>query len=72
MRTLVRYKMEQYDAISGEDYTIVECMLDSVRLQVTAFKGCIGFGVESGKDQNGNEVVLGQRPTDYFCRWANL
>ena len=72
MRTLVRYKMEQYGAISGDDYTIVERMLYSVRLQVTAFKGCIGFGVEIGKDQNGNEVVLGQRPTDYFCRWANL
>ena len=72
MRTLVRYKMEQYGAISGDDYTIVERMLYSVRLQVTAFKGCIGFGVESGKDQNGNEVVLGQRPTDYFCRWAKL
>ena len=72
MRTLVRYKMEQYGAISGDDYTIIEQMLCSLRLQVTAFKGCIGFGVESGKDQNGNDVVLGQRPTDYFCRWADL
>ena len=72
MRTLVRYKMEQYGAIPGDDYTIIERMLYSVRIQVTAFKGCIGFGVESGKDQNGNEVVLGQRPTDYFCRWADL
>ena len=72
MRTLVRYKMEQYGAIPGDDYTIIERMLYSVRLQVTAFKGCISFGVESGKDQNGNEVVLGQRPADYFCRWADL
>ena len=72
MRTLVRYKMEQYGAISGDDYTIIERMLYSVRLQVTAFKGCIGFGVESGKEQNGNDVVLGQRPTDYFCRWVDL
>ena len=61
-----------YGAISGDDYTIVERMLYSVRLQVTAFKGCIGFGVEAGQDQNGNDVVLGQRPADYFCRWADL
>ena len=72
IRTLVRYKMEQYGAIPRDDYTIIERMLYSVRLQVTAFKGCIGFGVESGKDQNGNEVVLGRIPTDYFCRWADL
>ena len=72
MRTLVRYKMEQYGAIPGDDYTIIERMLYSVRLQVTAFKGFIVFGVESGTDHNGNEVVLGQRPTDYFCRWADL
>ena len=72
MRTLRRCKLEQFDAIYDDDYTIIERMLYSVRLQVTAFKGCIGFGVEGGKDQNGNEVVLGQRPTDYFCRWADL
>ena len=72
MRTLVRYKMEQYGAIPGDDYTIIERMLYNVRLQVTAFKGCIGFGVDGGKDKNGNEVVLGQTPTDYFCRWADL
>ena len=72
MRTLMRYKLEQFGAIPDDDCTIIERMLYSVRLQVTALQGCIGFGVESGKDQNGNEVVLGQRPTDYFCRRADL
>ena len=72
IRSLLRYKMEQDGAIPGDDYTIIERMLYSVRLQVTAFKGCIGFGVDGGKDQNGNDVVFGQRPTDYFCRWADL
>ena len=32
IRTLVRYKMEQYGAIPGDDYTIIERMLYSVRL----------------------------------------
>ena len=72
MRTLVRYKMEQYGAIPGDDYTIIERMLYSVRLQVTAFKGCIGFGVHAGQDQNGNDVVFGRSPTEHFCRWADL
>ena len=72
MRTLVRFKMELSGAIPSDDYTIIERMLYSVRLQVTAFKGCIGFGFQSGKDQNGNEVVLERQPKDYFCRWADL
>ena len=38
MRTLVRFKMEQSGAIPSDDYTIIERMLYSVRLQVTAFK----------------------------------
>lgn len=54
--------MEQYGASSNDDYTIIERMLYSVRIQVIAFKGCIGFGVDAEKDLYGNEIVLGQRP----------
>ena len=72
MRTLVRYKMEQYGAIAGDDYTIIERMLYSVRLQVSAFKGCIGFGIDGGQDQNGNDVTIAQSPTEAFCRWSDL
>jgi len=71
-RSLFRYKMEQYGALPGDDYTIIERMLYSVRLQVSAFKGCIDFGVDAGQDQNGNDIVLGRKPTEYFCRWADL
>ena len=45
MCTLIRYEMERYGPIHGDDYTIIERMLFSVRLRVTAVKGCIGFGV---------------------------
>lgn len=41
MSTLRRYKLEQFDAIYEDDCTIIERMLYSVRLQVTAFQGCI-------------------------------
>jgi len=60
--SLFRNKMEQYGASSNDDYTIIERMLYSVRTQVIAFKGCIGFGVDAEKDLYGNEIVLGQRP----------
>jgi len=72
IRTLVRYKMEQYGAIPGDDYTIIERMLYSVRLQVSAFKGCIGFGIDGGQDQNGNHVTMAQSPTEQFCNWSGL
>lgn len=55
--------MEQYGASSNDDYTIIERMLYSVRIQVIAFKVCVGFGVDAEKDLYGNEIVLGQRPT---------
>jgi hypothetical protein len=45
MRTLVRCEIERYGTIPGDDYTIIERMLFSVRLLVTAVKGCISFGV---------------------------
>ena len=41
MRTLMRYKLEQFGAIPDDDCTIIERMLYSVRLQVTALQGCI-------------------------------
>lgn len=71
MRMLFRYKMEQYNAIPSDDYTIIERLIYSAKLQMTAFKGCIGFGVYAGQDQNGKDVYFGERPTDTFCNWAD-
>ncbi len=71
MRMLFRYKMEQYNAIPSDDYTIIERLIYSAKLQMTAFKGCIGFGVHAGQNQNGEDVYFGERPSDIFCNWAD-
>lgn len=72
MRMLFRYKMEQYNAIPSDDYTIIERLIYSAKLQMTAFKGCIGFGVHGGQDQDGKDVYFAERPSDAFCNWADM
>ena len=71
-RTLVRYKMEQYGAIPGDDYTIIERMLTVCAFGSAHLKGFFGSGVYGGQDQHGNDVTIAQSPTEAFCNWSDL